>query len=77
VSTKLTSYSKSALSVTPDYYAAAALSRCTSGANAGVLKHDLAVALVQCISDVFPLSLIMGIVAKFASKAAERVKQRE
>lgn len=46
VVTKLSSYKKGGLAVTPDYYAAGALQRCTSGANGGVLKHDLYLAVL-------------------------------
>jgi len=77
VSTKMTSYSKGFLAATPDAYAASALSRCTSGANAGILKHDLVLALIECIADIVPLTMLMGFVATLSKKNADKVKARK
>jgi short-subunit dehydrogenase len=76
VSTKMTSYARGFLAATPDAYASSALSRCTSGANAGILKHDLILNLIEFIADVIPLTVLMNFVARFSKKSADKVKAR-
>ena len=72
----MTSYSKGLLAATPDAYAASALSRCTSGANAGILKHDLILTLFEFIADIAPLTALMGLAAKMSKKNADKVKAK-
>ena len=74
VSTKMTRYAKGLLAVTPATYAQQALSRCTSGVNAGAFKHDVAYTLVLCLADVLPLALLRYVSSFGAKAAADRVK---
>lgn len=77
VSTKMTSYAKGVIAVTPQSYASQALSRCTSGVTAGAFSHELIYAFLQCVTDIVPMTLIIKIFGRGAKKAADRVKARE
>ena len=77
VSTKMTSFSRARMAYTPDEYVKQALSRCTSGANAGAFKHDFGVMTIQFFKDIIPLALIIRVVAKFSKKTADKVAARE
>lgn len=65
------------MAYTPDEYVKQALSRCTSGANAGAFKHDFGVMTIQFFKDIIPLALIIRVVAKFSKKNADKVAARE
>ena len=77
VSTKMTKYAKGFMTMKPWDFAEAALSRCTSGMNAGCFKHDILYSLLLTLMDIVPRWLIIKIAAKGAKKGADRIKARE
>ena len=72
----MTSFRKDILTEDPNVYARQALSRCTSGVQAGCLRHDILLEFLHCLQDVIPQVWVTRLAAGMASKAVQTRKKK-